>query len=60
VKPLDFFGYFKSTKFDHSYTRFERNGLGEESDSSQGPKYKLSNEEVIKRNSKLSLSQKQS
>ena len=55
IKPLDYFGYFKSTKFDHKYTRFDRpSELGESTDSANGPKYKISNEETIRLNAEAS------
>jgi hypothetical protein len=52
AKPLDYFGYFKTSKYENKYSRFERpTYIGESTDSEMGPKYKLANKETLEFNS---------
>lgn len=55
AKPLDYFGYFKSSKYENKYAKFDRPFyLGESTDSDLGPKYLLANKETIAVNAKAS------
>lgn len=47
-EPLEFFGYFKTTRHDHKYTKFERPPGFDDCDTVMGPKYKVHNKTVLK------------
>jgi len=48
AKPLDYFGYFKTSKYENKYSRFERpTYIGDSTESDEGPKYKLANKETL-------------
>ena len=59
-EPLEFFGYFKTSKHSHKYTRFERPDGFDDCETSMGPKYKVHNITTLKKNLKLSQKQKES
>lgn len=55
AKPLDYFGYFKTSKYENKYAKFDRpTYLGESTDSELGPKYQISNVATIADNAKAS------
>jgi hypothetical protein len=48
-EPLEFFGYFKTKKHSHKYTRFDRPEGFEDCETNLGPKYKVHNKTVLNR-----------
>jgi hypothetical protein len=50
MKPLSYFGYFKTDKNDHKFTSFDRPSALKDNESPNGPKYKISNKETIRLN----------